>query len=756
MKPFIGGLVFAFLSFFTGYAQIIGSVSNSQTGEAVELAQIYLPQLDNVVYSDVNGSFTLNSTPSIPFNIVVSLLGYETKEVVVSSSTISINLNPSVFEMEEVIVSTPFSNLENQNTISVSKINSETLQESGASVLADALQRIPGVSAISSGPGIAKPVIRGLSGNRVVTYVNDLRYENYQFGADHGLDIGTTAKSVEVIKGPFSLLYGSDAIGGVIYISPQDFTHRESLTGSLQQRYLSQSFGNETSATIGIAKGKWQFGANGSQALHADYETSGDYLVPNSRFKANSAGFNTRFSEGDYQLTMRLAYADKQAGIVEERRGGKRNFNTQIPFQETQLNQFSLRQKLNTSIGLWNLTTGVTINKRREFEDHDADELEEEDHEDELVEDPHDEEGAALNMRNRVVSLDLNNTLPVSGNWQQIAGIQWLEQENTNSGVEMLIPNALQRDYGVYWLHQFTSEKLKWQLGLRYDIRSIKTEAFTIHHHEEKDEEDVHDEEAEVAKIDKNFTSLNGSLGLIYPISENTQIRVNASTGYRAPNLAELTSYGVHHGAQRFEVGNANLMSEKNLQIDLGFDIQTTHLNLGIDGFYNAINDYIFLNPSNEFEDGLQIFEYEQSNANLWGGEFYAHYHPQGKIHFETSLEFVKGEQDNGTALPLIPPLSLNQEVHWNISDVFASFVSLTIVDKQDDVGLFETKTNGYEVIDFGSHIDISITDQRELRLQLLVRNIANKKYIPHLSRLKTIGVEQPGRNIVISAKYTF
>lgn len=755
MKSFFGGLLLALLTIYTGYAQTIGSVSDNQTNKAVESALIYVPQLDYATYADDNGNFTLTRTLATPFTIIVSRLGYETVEVVVSTQKVSVGLSPSVFEMEEVIVSTPFSNLENQNTVSVSKINSESIQESGASVLADALERIPGVSAISSGPGIAKPVIRGLSGNRVVTYLNDLRYENYQFGADHGMDIGTTAKSVEVIKGPFSLLYGSDAIGGVVYVSPQEFTQRESITGSVQQRYLSQSFGNETSASLGIAKGKWQFGANGSQALHADYETAAEQLVPNSRFKAKSAGLNTRFSEGDYQLTMRFAYADKQAGIVEERTGGKRDYDIHIPYQETQLNQVSLRQKLNTSIGLWDLTTGVTINKRREFEDHDA-------HEDGKHDDTQEEEeGAALDMRNHVVSLDLKNTLPSSGNWKQIAGTQWLEQRNHNSGEEILIPNAIQRDFGVYWLHQFAAKKLKWQVGLRYDTRSIKTEAFTIHHHEENEDnhnDDDHEEgeEEDVAKIDKDFTSFNGSVGLIYPVSNKMQIRLNASTGYRAPNLAELTSHGVHHGTQRFEMGNATLKSEKNLQFDLGFDFKTTYINIGLDGFYNSINDFIFLNPTDEFEDALQVFEYEQSNASLWGGEFYAHYHPRGKIHFETYLEYVRGEQNGGVALPLIPPLSFNQEVHWNISDILAAFVSVTVVDNQDRVGLFETETKGYEVVNFGSHIDIPIANRGDMRVQLLVRNLANKKYIPHLSRLKTIGVEQPGRNLVISAKYNF
>lgn len=751
MKPIFCGFIFALLPFFIGHSQVTGLVTNAETNEPLEAVQIQLPQRDYAVFSNADGMFVLKNTIDVPFTVFVSRLGYKTQEFKVTSNNITISLSPSFFEMEEVVVSSPFANLENQNTIAVAKINSESIQESGASVLADAIQQIPGISAISSGPGIAKPVIRGLSGNRVVTFSNDLRLENYQFGAEHGLDITTTAKSVEVIKGPYSLLYGSDAVGGVVYVTPQDFTQSNTLTGDMQQRYFSQSIGSETSGSFGIAVDKWQFNANGFYLSHGDYESSAEEFVPNSRFNTKGAGFNTRFSNGNYQATLRFSYADKQAGIIEKKAGKSREFGVKTPYQETQLNQFSLRQKLVSPIGLWDMTVGMTLNQRREFEEH------EDEHGNAHAEEE-EEEGAALNMHNRVLSFDLKNSLPSTGIWKQIAGVQWLEKRNQNSGEEMLIPNATQRDLGAYWLHQFDTEKLKWQIGLRFDSRHIKTKSFVTHHHEEEEEEgnEEEHEEEEMSTIDKTFSSFNSSIGFTHPIAANIQARLNASTGYRAPNLAELTSHGVHHGTQRFEAGNANLKSEKNLQFDLGFNIETTTLNVGIDGFYNAINDYIFLNPTNKTEDGVRVYEYEQSDARLWGGELYVHYHPQGKIHFETTLEYVNGEQDNGTPLPLIPPFSFNQEIHWNLNESFAAFVSLTLVDNQDRISLFETRTSAYELINLGTHLDIPIDGSDTLRLQLLVKNLGNRNYIPHLSRLKTIGVEQPGRNFVLSAKYNF
>lgn len=751
MKSLFSGVILALLIFFSGYSQLTGTVANNQTSEAIEAARIYVPQLDVVVYSNANGSFTLNSTPTKPFNVMVSRLGYKTEEIAVTSNQISVLLSPSVFEMEEVIVSTPFYNLKNQNTVSVSEINSETIQESGASVLADALQLLPGVSAITTGQGIAKPVIRGLSGSRVVTYINDLRYENYQYANDHGLDLGTTASSVEVIKGPFSLLYGSDALGGVIYVTPQEFTQRESLTGSVQQRYVSQSFGSETSANFGVASGKWQFGITGSYLQHTDYETASEEFVPNSRFRSKSSGLNARFSDGNYQATARFAYSDKQAGIVEQRNGGKCDFNIHIPYQGTQLNQFSLRQKLNTGIGLWDLTTGITLNKRREFEEHEEEE-EEEDH----TEEENHNLGAALNMQNRVLSFDLKNTLPTSGNWQQIAGIQWLDQQNINKGVEILLPNATQRDFGVYWLHQFLSKKLKWQVGLRYDTRKIDSDPFADHHHNSTKPHEEEEHEEEVEKIIQEYNSVNGSIGFTYPVTEKIQLILNASTGFRAPNLAELTSHGIHHGAQRFESGNRNLKSEQNIQIDLGLDFKTTYINIGIDGFYNTISKYIYLNPTEDFEEGIQVFEYTQTDASLWGGEFFIHYHPQGTFHFESALEYVRGEQKDKTALPMIPPLAFHQEIHWEVSPVFAAFVSLDMVDNQNNVSRFESTSKAYEVVNLGGHFDIPFSKNGELRIQLLIRNLGNRNYIPHLSRLKGIGVEQPGRNFVLSAKVNF
>ena len=741
MHIFYRGLLLTLFAHSFGYSQHTGQVSDAETGAIIADAKIYVPLLDVYTFTDDNGMFSIETQGAK--SIVVSILGYETQEVMLETKHILISLHPSIFEMEEVVVSTPFSNLRNQNTITVSTLNTESIQEHGAAVLADALQRIPGVSTLSTGQGIAKPVIRGLSGNRVVTYVNNLRYENYQFSNDHGLDLGASASAVEVIKGPFSLLYGADAIGGVIFVSPLTFTNKKQLTGAVQQRYFSQSLGNETNANFSVAMGKWQFATSGAFAHHADYKTTEEAFVPNSRFKSKGTGVNTRFTNGNYQATFRFAYNDKEAGIIEDAAVSRRYASIDVPYQATQLNQYSLRQKLNTTLGLWDLTTGLTINKRSEFEHHDE----------AFMDTAHEEDEAALDMHNELISFDLRNTLPSSGSWQQIVGMQWNKQQNTNYGEETIIPNATKKDLGLFWLHVIKNENFNWQLGLRYDNRWLKTDSFIVHAHDY-----TLQNEEEVTSINRSFDRFNGSIGLTHAIfSQQAQLRLNLSTGFRAPNLAELTSHGVHHGTQRFEVGNAGLHAEHNLQFDFGLSMKSKYLNLGIDGFFNNIKNYIYLDPTDEQEANLQVFEYAQSDATLWGGELYVHYHPQGQFHFESSLEYVRAKRQNGSSLPLIPPLAFHQEIHWAIQPELATFISVDLVDKQDNIGAFETKSTGYGLLNIGGHFDIPIHHGgSSLQLQLLVRNLTNTTYIPHLSRLKTIGVSQPGRNIVLSGSWRF
>ena len=224
MKAFITILILTlYTTTFFAQSQMLGTITDAKTQQPID-ATIYIPSIEKGTQTDFDGHYLLADIPEGTFKIIVSALGYKTQTQEVTflknqAVTKDFQLIESALEMEEVIISTPFHKLQRDNVMKVARINMEDIKSSGAVTLAQGLNNIAGVTGISTGVGISKPVIRGLSSNRVLTYAQGVRLENQQFGEEHGLGLSDAGvASVEVIKGPASLLYGSDALGGVLYV----------------------------------------------------------------------------------------------------------------------------------------------------------------------------------------------------------------------------------------------------------------------------------------------------------------------------------------------------------------------------------------------------------------------------------------------------------------------------------------------------------------------------------------------------------
>src|SRR5690606_23878939 len=236
--------------------------------------------------------------------------------------------------------------------------------------------------------------------------------------------------------------------------------------------------------------------------------------------------------------------------------------------------------------------------------------------------------------------------LPEMGKFETIIGLQGMFQNNKNEGKEILIPDANTTDVGLLATSHYHLEKLDIQAGIRFDSRKIESEAAR-----NPLEDDF------IPALDKTFTSFTGALGAKMDLFKNFSARVNLASGFRAPNLAELTSNGEHEGTNRYEKGNPNLKNEQNFQADVSLEFRNEHFELFANGFYNGVNDYIFISPTNEMIEESQVFEYLQDDAILYGGEFglHLHPHPMDWLHFESSFETVTGTSENDKYLPLIP-----------------------------------------------------------------------------------------------------
>ena len=260
--------------------------------------------------------------------------------------------------------------------------------------------------------------------------------------------------------------------------------------------------------------------------------------------------------------------------------------------------------------------------------------------------------------------------------------------------------------------------------------------------------------------IDRSFSSFTASLGYKTTLFDIITTRLNLASGYRAPNLSELSSNGVHHGTNRFEIGNANLNNEQNFQVDLALEYKNEHIEFYVNGFYNTINDYIFIEPTGEIIEENNVYAYTQDNANLYGGEFGFHFHPHpiDWLHIESSFETVTGKQANNAYLPLIPANTWKNTLRTefkNTNWLTNSYASLRLESTfaQNNVSAFETNTDAYNLVHFslGGKVTIAST---KFDVNFNINNILDTEYIAHLSRLKADNIQNIGRNLIVGISF--
>ena len=632
MRKIIFLLPLLLVSYYTAMAQntIKGTVTDENQSPVLG-ADIYIEQLHIGTTSDESGLFELNNIPNGTHKLSISFVGFNTENIELNISSeekiLEIALSPSVFHMDEVILSAPFNKLQSENVMKIESKSIETLKKAGAPTLMQGISNIPGVSEITTGTGIGKPVIRGLSGNRVLVYTQGVRLENQQFGSEHGLGMNDSGiESVEVIKGPASLLYGSDALGGVLYLNPEKFAYQDETKIDLSQSFFSNTLGSNTSLGFKTSKKKLKFIARGGFNSHADYQIPNGDRVTNTRFTEKDFKAGLGLNLDQFVTEFRYNYNQSEIGIPEEIGQQTTSRSVALPYQDLNTHILSLHNHFYLNKSKIDLNLGYTVNNRKEFEDeHDHDDdHEDEDHEEEdhEGEEEHDEE-AALDMKLKTFTYDLKYNLAKMGKFETIAGIQGMYQENQNFGEEILIPDAITSDIGFLVTSTLSiNDKSSLQGGIRYDHRNISSSSF------EKEDPNDPSQEIIIDGLDRSFSNVTFSLGYKTLFFDKMTTRINIASGFRAPNLAELTSFGVHHGSNRFEIGNPDLDNEQNFQFDLALEYGNKHIEVFANGFYNNLNNYIFANPTGELIEEYQVFEYVQTDANLYGGEFGIHVHP--------------------------------------------------------------------------------------------------------------------------------
>ena len=709
-----------------------GIVVDKETKQPIPNADIYILDLATSTTTNEYGVFHIAHFNQHEIQLQIQALGYT-----ILSSKLRNNegnpktfyLIPSHFDLEEIVLSVPSGKLQSSTTVNITQKKIEELQQTAPISLAAAISQIPGVDQNTTGAGIGKPVIRGLSGNRIVTFAQGIRVENQQWGSEHGLGVGEVGiESVEVIKGPASLLYGSDALGGVLYFKDERYAAINTIESFLGSTYLSNTSGFKSNLGVKLHKNTLKFNVFASHASHADYKTPNLGRVFNTRFDEKNIKTSFGFNYNNWISNIRYSYLENNFGIVEDADYHQStNKKLTLPFQNISNHSISFDNSFFTGDSKLNIILGYSSNYRKEFED--------------------DKNQHALGLKLKSFTYNAKWTSPVFKTYfDLVIGVQGMTQDNKNDGEEILIPDATITDAGAYFLGNYKRKRLELQGGFRVDSRRINTVL-------------MNSEEHNFPSLQKQYDGITFSSGGIYTL-KNIKLRANISSGFRAPNTSELLSNGVHEGTNRFEKGNSELKSEKATQVDFSISYQNNHFKFSINPFYNRIKNYIYLSPTGNSITNNPVYDYLQTDAFLYGGELGFHYHPHTIhwLHIESNLATVFAEDSHNNALPLIPHTTIST----TLSAEFKSNSKLNLKNifikneyklKQHNIGIFETQSPSYNLMHIGCQLALN-TKNKPIAIKLGIKNIFNTTYIDHLSRFKEMDIPNQGINYYLGLRF--
>lgn len=782
-KIILGFLVFTPLIVFGLQGlKLYGKVTDSKTGEALPGATIYCTDDKNMVVADEQGNYQLTGVSAGHHVIEVSYTGYGTMVVhleIGGNLEKNFSLSAMIIENQEVIV-TGVSGPVNMKKIPVplSVLKKNIMLQLPSANLIDALSKVPGVSQLSSGQSVSKPIIRGLGYNRVVTVNDGVRQEGQQWGDEHGIEIDELSVSkVEILKGPASLMYGSDALAGVVNFITNVPVAQGLIKGNLLTNYQTNSGLFATNASLAGNKNGFNWNVYGTVKSAGDYRNKYDGRVLNSRFNEINFGGYAGINKSWGYSHLIFSSFDQSPGMVEgdrddatgkfilfagsplERIATEADLKDRKPITPKQRVQHrKLVTDNNFVVGKSRLKLNAAYqsNIRKEFGDAEAPAKEE------------------LFFDLRTMNYNLQWHLPETKEWHTTIGVNGMGQTNSNKGEETLIPEYNLFDAGVFVYTQRYFKKATLSGGIRFDNRTVRGKEL------------IEQGDIKFSAFRKSFSNFSGSVGISYEAADALLLKANIARGFRAPSLAELSSNGTHEGTNRYEYGSLDLKSETSLQIDGGVDINYDHLNMGISAFYNGINDFIFYRKLESVFGGdsllnvdgedITAFQFEQNNAKLYGLEIFLdiHPHPFDWLHFENSFSFVRGKFNNkvdgNTAgsdnLPLIPAPKWVSELRGDFKKAGKRFQQVYIKFTADNTfkqGNYfsgfdtETATPGYTLLNAGIGADVLNSKKKALfSFHFAIMNLTDKSWQSHLSRLKYVapnlltgrtGVFNPGRN---------
>lgn len=774
MKNIFFTLFWVFLGGALSAQELEGRVTD-QAGNPLVAAYVWLLPDSLVAVADSDGRFSFGvQLPGI-YQLRVQYLGYHGAFI-----EVKIPLERPlvvVLEEKELLLSTVEVTDEHakmEEVLATEHLSSEFLERNRASTFAKTLERAPGISAINTGVGIAKPVIRGLSANRVIVTTNGIKQEGHQWGADHGLEIDPFAvERVEIIKGPSSLQYGSDGLGGVINVLPDAIPATGNIEGEVQgvHKTNNQHWGGAAK----LAANHRNFFLIG----RFSYQNFADFRVPADSFVYRGFGLpieegilkNTAGRERNWMAAAGILRSwgsvrftaqsySLQSGLFSGAVGIPRAYaltpdgnrrDVDIPYQAVDHLKLSLTNTILLGRNHIYIALGYQNNLREEHSFPEFHSL------------PQANIGQTLALQLRLQTWSAEAHLEhLRGAWKRIIGLSGQMQANQIGGFELLLPNFRLWRAGIYQINEYqTAGGWHFSGGLRLDAAQNRTDfasrfVFTS--------DGGISDTLSVPATDDILFNWSASLGANKSIwEEKWAVKAHLGKSFRVPYPSETASNGVHHGTFRHEQGTPDLESEHGLQLDLSSDWTLGTFEASLSGFANYFQNFIYLQPSGTFStlpEAGQIYRYVQNDAFYSGGEASWEWKLRRSWEFAQGMEYVWNiNLDTRLPLPFTPPGSVWTECTFKrdrlgplhdlrLSANFRYTLAQNRVDRNED------PTPAYYLLDMYLGFDVYPTRKQKISFGMQGENLFDTPYLNHLSRYRLISIPEQGRNWVFYVKW--
>jgi iron complex outermembrane recepter protein len=795
---------------------IRGVVKDAVTGQPVSSSNVIVLKSSAGTISDVLGNFRISASDMADATMVVSSLGYAPDTIQLSAENYfyEILLKPVQSTLNEVVVTgVSKAMLLRENPVAIVPVGTRAIETTTESNIIDVLvKNVAGLNALKTGPNISKPFIRGLGYNRVLTLYDGIRQEGQQWGDEHGLEVDAyNIYKAEVVKGPSSIMYGSDAVAGVVSLMPEMPVNTD---GKMKGKYFTEYQSNNglvgNGISVNYSKNNWAYTVRGSFRMATNYLNRIDGRVYNTGFRESNASSTVQhFSQSGYS-NINLTLYDNLQGIPDGSRDSlTRKFTRQIyegnnddikrrpVVPESTLNAYALsplHQRIQHyrvySNNHYKLAPGdvdfllaFQQNIRREYSHPTA------------------PQQAGLYVRLNTINYGLRYNAPTMLHTEISAGINGMYQTNkSKDATDFPIPDYDLLDIGGYVYAKWKKNRLTVSGGFRYDNRHLQGNNFYVGTNPvtgfsmQVSSADLPGVYLQFPAFDKIFKGTSFSIGTTYELNEHVALKANLAKGYRAPGITELASNGLDPGAHIIYLGNRNFMPEYSIQEDVGVNVRYNNISATASVFNNNIENYIYMSQLTDANgnavldaQGNKTFQYLQGKAQLYGLEATLGLNPLSMRGFSIENAFsviyaynrkpdFKGRGIDGEYLPLIPPAkllsSLNQELN-PVSKVFSMVKMKAEIEynaaqnRYLSLNRTETATPDFTLFNFSVYTIIHYSKTNTIQFQVQVNNVFDIAYQSNLSRLKYfenygsspnghLGIYNMGRNICVKAVVLF